>query len=91
MVSDVRQRAVMQTFTAHNSRIRSIAFDKVSQCLVTGSVDGDLKVKHFLLLLYNFCSLLNIRFGMPTRTSNFILVIFSLAIDSLDQALTDFR
>lgn len=41
----------MHTFTAHNSRIRSIALDKASQCLVTGSVDGDLKVKVLVLVL----------------------------------------
>ena len=34
----------MHTFTAHNSRIRSLAVDSVNGTLITGSIDGELKV-----------------------------------------------
>lgn len=34
----------MHTFTAHQSRIRSIAIDPENKALITGSIDGELKV-----------------------------------------------
>lgn len=43
-VTDIRQRAVMHTFNGHNSRIRSLAIDYKNGLLLSGSVDGDLKV-----------------------------------------------
>ncbi|KAI9316513.1 WD40-repeat-containing domain protein [Dichotomocladium elegans] len=43
-VSDIRQQAVVHTFTGHSARIRSITFDKRTNSLVTGSIDGDMKV-----------------------------------------------
>lgn len=45
VVSDLRQRTTMHTFTAHQSRIRSVAIDTENKMLITGSVDGELKVK----------------------------------------------
>ncbi|KAI7855058.1 WD40-repeat-containing domain protein [Circinella umbellata] len=44
VVSDIRQRSIMHTFTAHNSRIRSLAVDSVNGTLITGSIDGELKI-----------------------------------------------
>ena len=44
VVSDIRQCSIMHTFTAHNSRIRSITIDPTNGTLVTGSIDGELKV-----------------------------------------------
>lgn len=44
VVSDLRQRTTMHTFTAHHSRIRSIEIDQENKSLVTGSIDGELKV-----------------------------------------------
>ncbi|KAI9492527.1 RAVE protein 1 C terminal-domain-containing protein [Zychaea mexicana] len=44
VVSDIRQRSIMHTFSAHNSRIRSLAIDQANGTLVTGSIDGDLKI-----------------------------------------------
>lgn len=44
-VSDIRQLSVVHTFTAHSARIRSIALDLENRTLITGSVDGELKVK----------------------------------------------
>ncbi|ORY97295.1 RAVE protein 1 C terminal-domain-containing protein, partial [Syncephalastrum racemosum] len=41
-VSDIRQRSVVHTFTAHPGRIRSISI--ANNTLVTGSVDGELKL-----------------------------------------------
>lgn len=35
----------MHTFTAHQSRIRSIAIDTENKALITGSIDGELKVR----------------------------------------------
>jgi WD40 repeat protein len=35
----------MHTFTAHQSRIRSIAIDPENNALITGSIDGELKVR----------------------------------------------
>lgn len=43
-ISDLRQRAVMHTFSAHQSRIRSISIDPEHNMFVTGSVDGELKI-----------------------------------------------
>lgn len=34
----------MHTFTAHQSRIRSISIDPENKALITGSIDGELKV-----------------------------------------------
>jgi WD40 repeat protein len=34
----------MQTFTAHDSDVKSIAVDESEEFFVTGSVDGDIKV-----------------------------------------------
>ncbi|KAI9347503.1 hypothetical protein BD770DRAFT_168493 [Pilaira anomala] len=34
----------MHTFTAHQSRIRSIAIDPENKALITGSIDGELKI-----------------------------------------------
>ncbi|RUS22784.1 WD40-repeat-containing domain protein [Endogone sp. FLAS-F59071] len=50
-VTDIRQRAVMHTFNGHNSRIRSLTVDYKNGLLLSGSVDGDLKVSVFLLKL----------------------------------------
>ncbi|KAI7868806.1 hypothetical protein BDF14DRAFT_476861 [Spinellus fusiger] len=44
VVSDIRQRTLLHTFSAHQSRIRSIAIDTENNLLITGSVDGELKV-----------------------------------------------
>lgn len=35
----------MHTFTAHHSRIRSIAIDPENRALITGSIDGEMKVR----------------------------------------------
>jgi hypothetical protein len=43
-VTDVRQRTIMHTFNGHHSRVRSMAVDDKDGALMTGSVDGDLKV-----------------------------------------------
>jgi WD40 repeat protein len=34
----------MQTFTAHDSDVKSIAVDESEEFFVTGSIDGDIKV-----------------------------------------------
>ena len=34
----------MQTFTAHDSDVKSIAVDESEEFFVTGSLDGDVKV-----------------------------------------------
>ncbi|KAG1226117.1 hypothetical protein G6F35_003060 [Rhizopus arrhizus] len=44
VVSDIRQRTTMCTFTAHHSRIRSIAIDTDRNALITGSIDGEMKI-----------------------------------------------
>ncbi|GAA5804339.1 hypothetical protein HPULCUR_009827 [Helicostylum pulchrum] len=44
VVSDIRQRTTMHTFTAHQSRIRSISIDTENKALITGSIDGELKI-----------------------------------------------
>jgi hypothetical protein len=44
VVSDIRQRTTMHNFIAHQSRIRSIAIDTENNALITGSIDGELKV-----------------------------------------------
>ncbi|KAG2213642.1 hypothetical protein INT46_000817 [Mucor plumbeus] len=45
VVSDLRQRSTtMHTFTAHQSRIRSISIDPETKSLITGSIDGELKI-----------------------------------------------
>lgn len=36
----------MQTFTAHDSDVKSIAVDESGEFFVTGSLDGDIKVGH---------------------------------------------
>ncbi|KAG1472233.1 hypothetical protein G6F56_001663 [Rhizopus delemar] len=44
VVSDIRQRTTMHTFLAHQSRIRSIAIDTDNKSLITGSIDGEMKI-----------------------------------------------
>ncbi|KAI8369421.1 WD40-repeat-containing domain protein [Radiomyces spectabilis] len=44
VVSDIRQRSTMHTFTAHHARIRSIAVDLSNQAVISGSIDGELKI-----------------------------------------------
>ncbi|KAI9477755.1 MAG: WD40-repeat-containing domain protein [Benjaminiella poitrasii] len=44
VVSDLRQRTTAHTFAAHHSRIRSIAIDTENKALITGSIDGELKI-----------------------------------------------
>ncbi|KAG0164634.1 DmX-like protein 1 [Apophysomyces sp. BC1015] len=44
VVSDIRQRTTMHTFSAHHTRIRSIAMDAENRALITGSIDGELKI-----------------------------------------------
>lgn len=53
VVSDLRQRSTtMHTFTAHQSRIRSISIDPETKSLITGSIDGELKVYYMCNALY---------------------------------------
>ena len=52
VVSDLRQRSTtMHTFTAHQSRIRSISIDPETKSLITGSIDGELKVHYMCNVL----------------------------------------
>ncbi|KAI8144673.1 RAVE protein 1 C terminal-domain-containing protein [Fennellomyces sp. T-0311] len=44
VVSDIRQRSIMHSFNAHTSRIRSLTIDETNNTLVTGSIDGELKI-----------------------------------------------
>jgi WD40 repeat protein len=59
VVSDIRQRTTMCTFTAHHSRIRSIAIDTDRNALITGSIDGEMKVcyiySEFYAVIYYSC------------------------------------
>ncbi|RKP00488.1 hypothetical protein CXG81DRAFT_26803 [Caulochytrium protostelioides] len=41
---DIRQRAIMNTFRAHDHAIRALAIDPAADCLVSGSVQGDLSI-----------------------------------------------
>ena len=51
-IFDLRQRQVMQTFTAHDCDVKSLAIDESEEFFVTGSLDGDIKVRcSFVLLL----------------------------------------
>ena len=42
---DVRQRQLRHTFHAHDSTIKCMALDPMEQFFVTGSADGDIKVR----------------------------------------------
>ena len=42
----------MQTFTAHDSDVKSIAVDESGEFFVTGSIDGDIKASVFLVVIY---------------------------------------
>lgn len=58
----------MHTFTAHQSRIRSISIDTENKALITGSIDGELKVKesiyfHNQYYIFNFFFFLTIDLG----------------------------
>ncbi|CAO3662730.1 unnamed protein product [Umbelopsis ramanniana] len=44
VVTDVRQRTIMHTFQAHQSRIRSMTLDSEDGLLITGSIEGDMKI-----------------------------------------------
>lgn len=48
----------MHTFTAHQSRIRSMAIDPENKALITGSIDGELKVRilnhNCVMIIYIF-------------------------------------
>ncbi len=44
-VLDVRQRAPRHTFHAHDATVKCLALDPMEQFFVTGSADGDIKVR----------------------------------------------
>ena len=49
---DLRQRQLMQTFIAHDSDVKSIAVDDGEEFFVTGSLDGDIKVRYVFKSVY---------------------------------------
>lgn len=44
-VTDEVERRVVHTFNGHTSRIRSMAVDEQKNVLITGSVEGNMKVR----------------------------------------------
>ena len=50
-IFDLRQRQLMQTFTAHDSDVKCIAVDESEEFFVTGSIDGDIKVGNVCLFV----------------------------------------
>ncbi|KAI7907430.1 uncharacterized protein BX663DRAFT_233 [Cokeromyces recurvatus] len=88
VISDIRQRTTAHTFSAHHSRIRSITIDTENKLLVTGSVDGELKVytKSIILFYYNIYFY---RYGMPVHINFKNHSIFNREIDSLHHLLIE--
>ena len=44
-IFDIRQRKLLHTFQAHDSTIKCFAVDPSEEFFVSGSADGDIKVK----------------------------------------------
>lgn len=74
----MRQRQLIQTFTAHDSDVKSIAVDESEEFFVTGSLDGDIKVSTYFCL--NFLG--SIFFVLHSPISHHRITTYDLKYDT---------
>lgn len=55
-VYDIRQRALLQSISLHSSSINCIVVNDIDGYFVTGSADGDIKVRTCLINFFFLCS-----------------------------------
>lgn len=51
---DVKVKAIVRKFSAHESAVKCIALDPHEDYFATGSADGDIKVSHRIYTTYTY-------------------------------------